>query len=369
MVLFMKKKNDTIKVACLSVLISLIAGMAVILILGKNPLSAYFNLLQGCGLAPKGKYAAGKSMLTDISSFIDYWTPMIFAALSCAAAMKAGLFNIGISGQMLTAGFICSITIGYSSLSAGVAKPLVIIVGALCGTLVGALIGFLKARFNINEVVSSIMLNYIGSYVYSFFIKTNYIDTISRQSRAVSEASRLSLHQIRIGGFTYDIPLGFVLAIIAAFLLKFIFDRTVLGYELKAVGMNKTAAGYAGIRVNKSIVVSMSISGLLAGIAGVTYYLGYFASIQPRVLVSTGYDAIAVCLLGNSNPLGILASSFLVQIIGKGSAYMSSQAGLESEIAGVITGLILLFSACNRYILEWLGRRRENLVKGGEENV
>ncbi len=356
-------------VACLSVLISLIAGALVILILGKNPLSAFYNLLQGCGLAPKGKYAAGKSMMTDLSSFIDYWTPMIFASLSCAAAMKAGLFNIGIAGQMLTAGFITSITIGYSSLSAGIAKPLVIIMGALCGTVIGALIGFLKARFNINEVVSSIMLNYIGSYVYSFFIQTRYIDPLSRQSKPVSEASRLTLHQIRIGGFTYDIPLGFVLAIIAAFLIKFIFDRTVLGYELKAVGLNRTAAGYAGIRVNRSIMVSMSISGMLAGIAGVTYYLGYFASIQPRVLISTGFDAIAVCLLGNSNPIGILASSFLVMIIGKGSNYMSSQAGMESEIAAVITGLILLFSACNRYILERIERSRESRKKEGAENV
>ena len=111
--------------------------------------------------------------------------------------------------------------------------------------------------------------------------------------------------------------------------------------------------------MGRGIVSSMAISGLLAGIAGVTYYLGYFASIQPKVLISTGFDAIAVCLLGNSDPVGILVASFLIEIISKGSAYMSSQAGLESEIASVVTGLILLASACNAYFLGRMQRRQD----------
>ena len=101
----------------------------------------------------------------------------------------------------------------------------------------------------------------------------------------------------------------------------------------------------------------MAISGALAGIAGVTYYLGYFASIQPKVLISTGFDAIAVCLLGSSEPAGIFVAAFLVEIIEKGSTYMSSQAGLESEMADVITGLILLASACNAYFMQKMERR------------
>ncbi|MDD6714816.1 MAG: ABC transporter permease [Firmicutes bacterium] len=353
----MSYRKKYLKIAVLSVLVSLLAGAVVILILGKNPLSAYYNLLQGCGLAPKAKYAGGKSMFTDLSSYIDYLTPMLFAALSYAVAMRAGLFNIGISGQMLVAGFISSITIGYSTLSAPVAKPLVLLIGIVSGMAVGALIGFFKYRFNINEVVSSIMLNYIAEYVISFFIHVKYVDPVSRQSRNISDAARLTLHQIVIGGYKYDIPIGFALALIAVFVLKFVFDRTVLGYELRAVGLNPTAARYAGIHVGRNLVLSMTISGALAGLAGVTYYLGYFASIQPRVLVSTGYDAIAVGLLGNNDPVGILAASFLIEIIGKGSTYMSSQAGLQSEIASVITGLILLASACNAFFMSRLDRR------------
>ena len=108
------EKYQKITIPVFAILLSLLVGAVVILILGKNPLSVYMNLLQGSGLWPKAKYAGGKSMLTDFFSFMNYWTPMIFAALAVAVALKAGLFNIGVSGQMLTAGFISTIVIGYS---------------------------------------------------------------------------------------------------------------------------------------------------------------------------------------------------------------------------------------------------------------
>ena len=366
----MQDKRIYRRIALLAVLLSLLAGAVVMLVLGRNPLAAYYNLLQGSGLAPKAKYAAGRAMFTDLASFVDFWTPMIFAALACAVAMKTGLFNIGISGQMLTAGFLATIIVGYSGLAPAVAKPLVILIGILAGMAVGALIGFLKYLFNINEVVSSIMLNYIAEYVISFFIQTRFVDPVSRQSKNISPAARLTLQDVLIGGYKFNIPLAFVLAVVCTVAVKIVLDKTVLGYELKAVGLNRTAAGYAGIRVGRSMVISMAISGALAGLAGVSYYLGYFASIQPKTLVSTGFDSIAVCLLGNVDPVGILFSSFLIQVIAKGSTYMSSQQGLESEIASVITGLILLFSACSAFFIAIAGRKKsgqeKKAAKGGE---
>ncbi len=365
----MKKQKDTMIVAVISIIIGLLAGALIILILKRNPLSAYLNLLQGSGLAPKGKYAGGKSMFTDLSSYIDFLTPMIFAALAVAVALRTGLFNIGVSGQMLTGAFLSTVLIGYSSLPAVLAKPLVILISAAAGALLGILIGFLKYRFNINEVVSSIMLNYTANYIISFFINSRYADPISRQSVEVSAASRLTLHQILLGGYRYDIALGFFLAMITVFALKFLFDRTVFGYEIRAVGLNKEAARYAGIKVNRSIVLSMGISGLLAGIAGATYYLGYLASIQPRVLPGTGFDAIAVCMVGGSSPIGILFATFFLEIIEKGSTYMSSQASLEAEIASVIMGLILLSSACSAFILTLVNRMKteKNSSRGSKK--
>lgn len=361
------EKYQSFSIPVFAILLSLVVGAVLIALLGKNPFAAYTNLLQGSGIFPKLKYAGGKNMLTDFFSFMNYWTPMIFAALSVAVALKAGLFNIGVSGQMLAAGFLTTVLIGYSELTAFAAKPLVILIALAVGGMVGALIGWLKYSFNINEVVSSIMINYIVQYVVAFFINTQYVDPVSRQSVKISDASRLTLVNVELAGLKFEIPLGIILAILAAVLLQFIFTKTTFGFELKAVGLNRKASRYAGISVGKNMILAMLISGALAGAAGITYYMGYFASIQPKVLPSTGFDAVAVALLGNSHPIGILFSSFLISVIGKGSTYMSSTAGLDAEIASVITGLILLFSACGAYIRYKVKQAKDRLKEEQKE--
>lgn len=355
------EKRQKIAIPVFSILVALIAGGIVIALLGHNPFYAFYNLLQGCGIAPKASYAGKKGMITDFMDSMDNLTPMIFAALAVAVALRSGLFNIGVSGQMLAAGFLATVTVGYTSLAAPIAKPLVVIIGILAGACVGGLIGFLKYRFNINEVVSSIMINYILEYVISFFINMYFVDPVSRQSQNVSTAARLTLTDVEVGGYKMDIPLGIILAILTVFLVRFIMNRTVLGFEMKAVGCSRTAAKYAGIKVGKNIVITMVISGALSGLAGVTYYLGYFASIQPKVLTSTGFDAIAVSLLGNNNPVGIIFSSFLITVISKGSTYMSSASGVQQEIASVITGIILLFSACGAFVRYKTSRLRDTV--------
>lgn len=351
-----------------AIVLSLIVGAVLIVILGKNPLAAYLHLLQGSGIAPKLNYAGGKSMFTDLSGLLNYWTPMIFAALAVAVALRGGLFNIGVSGQMLASAFVASVWIGYSDLPAYIARPLVLIVAMVVGALVAGLVGWLKYRFHINEVVSTIMMNYIIQYVIAFFIYTRYVDPVSRQSKTISGDARLTLIGMEIGGYKYDIPLGFVIAVLTALLIHFLFRKTILGYELKAVGLSPKASQYAGIHVGRTLIISMLISGALAGMAGATYYLGYFSSIQPRVLSSTGFDAIAVALLGSGNPLGILASSFLISVIEKGSTYMSSTAGLDADIASVLIGLILLFSACGTFTYKKVKRGNGRMKEMGVES-
>lgn len=355
-----RKQNITIPL--FAILLSFIACAVVIALFHKNPWSTFVCFLQGGGVLPKPEYAAHKGQLTDFMGMVNALTPMIFAALAVAVALKTGLFNIGVSGQMLAAGFVASVFIGYSKLPMAAAIPLVLVTGIAVGGAVGALIGWLKHRFNISEVVSSIMLNYIIQYLVSFLINQYYINMVSRQSNPVSTASRLTLMNVSAFGLKIDVPLGIVLAIPAAFLVRFLLDKTRLGYELKIVGLNRRAAKYAGINVGKSMVISMLISGALAGLAGVTYYLGAFNSIQPRVLTSVGFDSIAVCLLGNSNPVGILFSSLLITIISKGSNYMSSIMNIPQEISQVITGLILLFSACGAYIKYRIAQTKEAML-------
>ena len=122
------EKHQWITIPIFSIVLSVIVGAIVIAVLGKDPFAALGNLLQGSGILPKPRYAGGKSMLTDFVDFMNYWTPMIFAALAVAVALKAGLFNIGVSGQMLAAGFVSTIVVGYSTMAAPIAKPLVLII-------------------------------------------------------------------------------------------------------------------------------------------------------------------------------------------------------------------------------------------------
>ncbi len=343
------EKRQAFSIPLLAVFLSLLAGAIVFMILGKNPLEGYLSFLQGSGLFPKENYAAKRSMFTDFLAFVNLWTPMIFASLSACVALRAGFFNIGVSGQMLFAGFIASVVVGYSPLPALIAKPLVILVGMLAGAIIAAIMGFLKHKWNINEVVTAIMFNYIIRYITSFFIKYKLIDPRSRQSQAISEESRLSLMEMEIGALKMDIPLAIFLGLVVVIIIYFLFARTRLGFEFMALGQNKLAAQYVGINVAKTTIINLSISGALAGLAGVSYYLGYLGSIQPDVLPPMGFDSLAVCLLGNSNPLGVFVASFFISIIDKGSTYMSSSIGVRQEIGALITGLILLFSACGTY--------------------
>ena len=354
------ERRQCVTIPIFAILLSLVASSVVLLILGKNPMEAFISLLRGSGILPKAAYAAKKSMLTDFLSLLNAWTPMLFASLSVAVAMRAGLFNIGVSGQMLCAGFIATVTVGYAeSLPAVIAKPLVVLIGLITGAVVASVIGFLKQRWNINEVVSAIMINYIARYIVSFFVKATINNPSTRQSWPVNAAARLSLMDTELGGLKMDIPLGIVLATVAVVLVHFLFTKMKLGFELRAIGGNPVAARYAGVNVGRNTILVMALSGGLAGLAGVTYYLGYFGSIQPDVLISTGFDAIAVCILGNSNPIGIVFSSLLISVIDKGSTYLQSSVGVRQEIGALITGLILLFSACGAYIAYLVNRGRQ----------
>lgn len=356
------EKWNSVTVPIFTIILTLIVSSIFLLILGKNPLTAFYSFLAGNGFAAKASYGAGNGMLSDFFAFLNIMAPMLLAALAFIFAYRCGLFNIGIAGQMLLSGFMATILVGYNkALPAAVAKPLVIIVGLVVGGLLGAFVGFLKYRFNIHEVVSTIMINYIISFLTGFFINSRYVDSITRSSKICSSAARLTWTKVLIGGYYCNVPLGIVVALIMVFVVKFIFDRTVFGFDLRAVGSNRNAATYAGINVGKSIIMSMMLSGCLAGLAGVTYYLGYTNTIIPKTLAGMGYDAIATALLGNNTPVGAIFASVLITIFQNGANYMSSTLGVAKEIASVITGILLLFSACSGFF-RYLSKNKLNRI-------
>ncbi len=143
-----------------------------------------------------------------------------------------------------------------------------------------------------------------------------------------------------IGEMKCKIPLGLILAVLMALLISFLFRKTVSGFEIKAVGLNRRGSEYTGIKVGRTILKSMGISGALASLAGVTYFLGYTNAIVPKTLPSMGFDAIAVALLGNVSPIGSIFSAMIVSIFQQGANYMSSSVGVAKEIASLITGIL-----------------------------
>lgn len=348
--LLVNERWTRLTVPLFCIVLTLIASSVLLLILGKNPITAFYGFLAGNGFAVKASYGAGTGVLSDFFQFLNIMAPMLLAALSFIFAYRCGLFNIGIAGQMVLSGFLATIWVGYNrALSGAIARPLVILIGLIVGGLVGMFVGYLKYKFNIHEVVSTIMINYIISYVTGFLINSFYVDQISRASKVISASARLTFTKTMIFGTACNVPLGIALAILTAFVVRFIFDKTIFGFELKAVGSNRNCALYAGIHVGRQIVLAMAFSGALAGLAGVTYYLGYTNSIIPKTLPGMGYDAIATALLGNNSPIGAILSSVLITIFQNGSSTMSSMVGVAKEISSVITGILLLFTACGEF--------------------
>ena len=364
------EKWGGIAIPMLAIVLALITASALLLVMGKNPIVAFMSFLQGSGILPKAKYGGGQGILTDLFNTMNTLAPMLLASLSFIIGFKAGLFNIGIAGQMLVSGFTATVIVGYSELNAFIAKPLVAVVGIITGGLVGALIGWLKYRFNIHEVVASVMINYIINYGTGFFINSYYANMLTRSMQICSDESRLTLMNVQLAGVKCNVPLGIVLAFVAAFVVKFIFDKTVFGFELKAVGKNATCAKYAGINVGSRFIFSMAFSGMLAGLAGVVYYLGTYNTILPKTLPGMGYDAIAVAMLGNASPVGSIFAAILISVFQCGSNYMSSNVGVAKEISDLITGILLMFSACGGYF-QYVAQRRvsreRDLLKAAEK--
>ena len=327
-------KNQAIK-SIMAVILGLIAGALLMLIMGFNPVEGYTYLFKG-----------GLMNLERIGNTIATATPLMLTGLSVAFAFKTGLFNIGTPGQMLFGGF-CSIAVGLTlDLPKIILVPIVVLVGIIGGALWAIVPGVLKAKFNVHEVVSSIMMNWIAYWIVYYMVpqyfKGEFLET---ESRMLPEAATLRvewLSNIFKGSY---INLGIFLALIAVLVIWFTLNKTVLGYELKAVGFNRFGAEYAGMPVNRNIVVSMMIAGALSGLAGAIQYTGNANIMQIGVMPSQGFDGIAVALLGASNPIGVVFSSLFFGLLYVGKGFMNAAVKVPPELADTIMATIIYFAA------------------------
>lgn len=329
-------------VSIISILLGLLAGAILMIAMGHNPAEGYFYLFKG-----------GIMSMERIGNTIATATPLILTGLSLAFAYRTGLFNIGAPGQMLIGG-LCATAIGLTfDLPKGILLPIIIVGGIVGGALWAAIPGALKAKFNVHEVVSSIMMNWIAYwcvyYIVPGYFKGEFLET---ESAKLPEAATLHVEWLtKLFNGSY-INLGIILAIFSVAIIWFILNKTTLGYELKAVGYNKYAAEYAGISVNKKMVLSMMIAGALSGLAGVIYYTGNATCMQIGVMPSQGFDGIAVALLGANSPIGVVFSAIFFGMLYAGRGFMTAMTttGIPPEIADTILSIIIYFSATSAIV-------------------
>ncbi len=311
-------------------------------------------------------FLGGLMNIERIGNTLATSTPLILTGLSVAFAFKTGLFNIGAAGQMLFGGFFATI----AGLNLNLPKPIHLFVIILCAILGGAIWAFIpgliKAFFNVHEVVSSIMMNWISYWIVYYavpaYLKGEYLET---ESKLLPESATLKVDWLTSLFSGSYINLGIFIAVISVIIVAFILDKTVLGYELKAVGYNKHAAEYAGINVRRGIVISMVISGALAGLAGVTLYAGNASNIQIGILPSQGFDGIAVSLLGTNSPYGVMISAIFFGLLYSGKGFMNAMTQIPPEIADTIIAIIIYFAATavlmEKLINKFLHRKRGDL--------
>ena len=328
----------TMALPLLSIVLALVVGAVVIILSsalepGKPidfglPLRAYGALFGGSLGGENGR----------VSTLVQA-APLLLAALGVGLAFKAGLFNIGAQGQFLLGAIGCVAASQLVSDSGPwVAIPVALVAGALIGALWGFIPGFLKAVSGAHEVVTTIMLNFVALALLSWLITGPLRQP--RSPNPVTPTVGDAALPILIGR---DGHVGILLAFALVPIIWFILYRTTLGFEIRAVGANPDASRYAGMKPRRLVTLTMSIAGLLAGMAGTINILGINHQMNATFSTTVGFDSITVALLGRSHPAGIALAALLFGAMRAGAGTMQIRAGVPAELVDLLQAVILLF--------------------------
>jgi simple sugar transport system permease protein len=344
--------RDQLLIPVLAILMGLLVGAVLMIVTSPLidgqldlglPLEAYGALIDGS----VGSFNAIVQTLVEA-------TPLVLAGLAVGLGFKAGLFNIGAQGQFLMGALAAAVVGGWmADASPWLAIPLAVLAGLAAGALYGFIPGALKAFTGAHEVVTTIMLNYVAIYILAYLITGPLRDVTATFARTVDVGN--AALPVFLGSRNGHV--GILLAAIAVPAVWWLLFRSTLGFQIRAVGANPDAARYAGMRPRALIVLTMTLSGLLAGLAGAIQILGLTKHMPIGYASSIGFDAIAVALLGRSHPLGILLAALLFGAMRAGSGLMQVRAGIPVQMVDVLQGVILFFLAAD-VVLRWVFRIR-----------
>jgi ABC-type uncharacterized transport system permease subunit len=283
-------------------------------------------------------------MIKPITETLAYATPITMAGLGLAVAFRSGLFNIGGTGQIVFGAMFAGWVGINVDLPWALHFPLAVLAGILGGAFFGSLVGFLKATTGANEVIVTIMFNYIASLLLEYLLKT----PILQAPHNINPISKPILDSAKYPAFLgpqFRLHAGVFAMLLAVWLVWWLLNRSTLGFQFRALGHNPEAAKVAGINIGRNYVLVMAISGALAGLAGTSQILGTEGQLTTGVAASFGFDAITVALLGRNNPIGVLAAGILFGGLRAGAVTMQASQGVPVDIIFVVQSMIVLFIA------------------------
>lgn len=362
----MTKRSEKIVLPLIAVFLGFFLGAIIVIATGRSPVAMFAAMLKG--FSGIDLVNGGPVNTRYIGEFVIQAMPIILTGLSFAFASRTGLFSIGAEGQLMVGALAATaVALGVDAPKA-IHLPLVLLASVLAGGLWGAIPGYLKAKFNVHEVTVTIMMNYLALHLNNFVI-LNIFGSVDRVKTAGFPETAL-LKSPFLQSLTRGSRLnwGFLPVILALVVFSFIINKTTFGYSLRAVGFNKEGARYAGMKVNRNIVLSMMIAGAFAGLAGSVITVGTFSF--GRALPAAegyGFDGIAVALVGGNEASGILFAGMLFGMLKAAQPLMQSQ-GIPREIAGIIQASIVLFVAMQyglKAILERF-RKKEAVSADGD---
>lgn len=349
----MSKRLSGILTPLIAVLLGIIVGTVIMLASGYNPVDAYTALWNG---------AFGE--IYYVGEVVRQFTPYILAGLAVAFAFRVGLFNIGVEGQFIV-GWLAAVWVGVSfDLPRAIHLPLAILAAMVAGALWAFIPGLLKARFRVHEVIVTIMMNYVALHSTNYIIRNFLAAKSGDKTEQIHESASLRSDWLQSLTDYSRLHWGIIIAIICCFIMWFLLERTTRGFELRAVGFNQHAAHYAGMSVNKNIILSMLISGAFAGLAGSMEGLGTFGYAAVKGgFTGVGFTGIAVALLGANTALGVFFSAILFGALEVGALNMPLEAGVPNELVSIIIALIVFFVASSYIIRIFLERFSKKEVK------
>lgn len=332
-------KTKKILVPIISILAGFLVGAIIMLVWSYNPFQAYASM-----------FSSALGNMNGIGETIREATPLIFTAIGFAIASTAGFFNIGLPGQA-QAGWLSSIwvVLANPNMPKAILLPLAVITGILAGALVAGIAGWLRAQFGTNEVITTIMINYIVLYSCQYLMQQVMssklrIDTDTTKTIADNGSLKIGWLSTMFGDSR--INAGIFIALVAVFLYWYLMRKTTTGFEIRSVGTNAAASRYAGMSAKKNIMLSMLLSGGFAGLGGVVQGLGTYQNYFTQTTsLDIGWDGLSVALLGGGTAVGILLASLLFSILKIGGLGMQTIAGIPYEIVSIVIAAIIFFVA------------------------